>query len=76
MISSSSIMENIMDNKEEEFYKKAMDLLGVMLEESLIEEYFICPNCGWEAKLKRIIEVNRENIYVSCKCEMSFKGIR
>lgn len=35
-----------MDNKEEEFYKKAMDLLGVMLEESLIEEYFICPNCG------------------------------
>lgn len=76
MISSSSTMEDIMDNKEEEFYEKAMDLLGVMLEENLLEEYFICPNCGGEAKLKRIIEVNRENIYAYCKCGMNFKGIR
>lgn len=76
MISSSSTMGDIMNNKEEEFYEKAMDLFGIMLEENLKEEYFICPNCGGEAKLKRIIEVNRENIYVSCKCEMSFKGIR
>ncbi|GAA0108554.1 hypothetical protein [Clostridium sp.] len=65
-----------MEDKDEEFLNKAMELLGIMLEEGLMEESFICFNCGGDAKIKRIVESNRENIYASCKCGMYFRGRR